>query len=193
MERTPNFTLNTAARLLIVAGIVIIAFLGVMIYHNVKKPHVQSDIYTSKVDTFKVTFPNTPNVQSAPARSDGNGGTETGRLYSVQSKANSSEYAVYVNQYSNIKTSNLDKVHKEQLLEGYVDQLAQSDTSKLSNAKFSTFNNQIAANVTLTPTSKSDATTQLIAFWYDNKLYMLLGSNTNISQFKTFTNSFHLL
>jgi hypothetical protein len=192
MEHESNFNLSSAARLLILAGIVIVAFLAVRIYHSTKSTTQQTAVYTSEVDAFKVTFPIKPSVQSSPARSDGNGGTETGRLYSAQVKADNSEYAIYVNKYSNITTSNLDKAHKEQLLEGYVAQLAQSDSSKLSNAKFSTFNNQIAANVTLTPASKSDATTQLVAFWYDNKLYMLLGSNATATKFKTFTSSFHL-
>ncbi len=194
MDEPQRDNLSTAVRLLCLAGIIVISFIAVAVYHSVKTTnHVNKTVYTSTKDNFKVTFSNTPSVQNAPSRSDGTGGTETTTLYSVDNNSAHTDYAVYIDQYSNLNANTLNKSQKESQLEGDIDQIAQADSSSLSHAKFITFDNQLAASVTVTPQDKNNSATQIIAFLYNDKLYMVLGSGISQAQFKTFSNSFHLL
>jgi hypothetical protein len=188
MQYRRNSQLNALFRII---GICIIA--GIIAGAYVAFKHTGPGLYTSKQDNFQIAFPGTPTIEAIPAKSDGSGGTETGRLYSVIKQSNGSDYAIYVVRYSNSNANSISASETVAALESDIGQIAQSDNAAISNGKTSSFNNLTAVEATLTPKNTADAPADVLAFLKSNDLYMILGGGLNQSQFDAFTGSFRFL
>jgi len=149
--------------------------------------------YFAKQDNFKIVFPDSvqPTINKVASTSDGSGGKESSRIYSVLNQALGTDYAVYVTTYTSLNASSLSVTATTITLQDDIEQLAQNDSSNLSNGKTISFKGVTAVEATMTPSDHSEATTNLLAFLKNNDLYIILGSGMDQSKFDSFSNSFN--
>jgi len=187
-KKTSNSNLNNFFRLLVVAIAIILIAIVPKIYHD-----IWPTPYISTQDNFKIVFPGNPTISKLNPTSSALNGKQTGRVYSVSNQAKGTDQAVYVTSFNGLNVNGLAESDKIANLQYNVEQLAQTDNANLSNGKTSTFKGMTAVEATLTPTNSADASSYLIAFFNQDKLYMIIGSGMSQSSFNRFTNSFNLL
>jgi hypothetical protein len=186
-DKIIKFSSSAIARVVLVLVVIGLVVGGVYLYHSLNPTP-----YVSKQDNFQIVFPGIPKKNKIAANSV-SGISESGRLYNLLQQSSNDEYAVYVIKYSGTSASSLSKSETQQALEGDVDQLAQSDSSRISNGTAISFKNMTAVEATLTPTGTNYGASNVLAFLNKNDLYMIFGSGMSQSKFQSFANTFKLL
>jgi hypothetical protein len=183
--------MSSLLRVILLCLIVGLGLGGYFIYHE-----VHTTPYVASKDNFQITFPGhaKPTVKSIAPQSDGTGGKEGGRIYSVvNNNKNGGGYTIYINYYSDKTISSLTPAHTESVIEADTEYMAEVEKATITSPKIIKFNNLIAAEAILTPTDKTHGSTRILTFVKGQDAYMILGTGLTEAQFDKFTASFQFL
>jgi len=179
---------NSILRLLFIICLFIIGFASYNLYK-----FFWPTTYVSSTDNFSVIFPGDVITHKLQSEKQSDGTIVSGNIYNCNIESKGIDYAVDVTTYSNINFSKYNFDYKIATLQNQIQILAKTDNADISNGSTISFKNSNAVTATLTPKSKSEAKSYVLATLNQNKIYILIGGGTKQDQFKTFSSKFKFL